>query len=618
LLHPDVKIGFTRFVEFMPYYVKSVTENQRMTCCCQIHTEAKFVFDALYRWALRLVKVYDPDRFKDLTSNAPVRQRRAAAAGARHATAAVTSTVCAAATTEDHLNALRPLFRSKGSIRLFFDDRAMPDPDAPDADDEDFVMCKAIQFRDELRRYSPLECIHGACATQHVEERCGEPRVQKILDALIALSDGAGEDVRIAYVGYEKDDAPTGKDNKSAPQLRQKRFENVAPDVFKDVVLATFFGTPSETQAANVGSKRNKYFTGPKARAYRTGFVHHHHESRFMGDQMADDVSSFPLHEIRIGTDFAMNISLENHTALQSEFYCPQQVTLYSCVIWYHAKGSTEEHPIIETMHYHVISDDLKHDAWAVVAFHDAIFADLKKRGVEFDRCVWWSDGASAHFKSAPAFATLAKHEMFQVGKGRGGGTVKLVRMFGATGHMKGPWDGANTFVKNSVKKHMYTAAARFGDEGIRDAHEVYEFLEKNASEVKGNGSVKTSVKEKTKLDERVFLYVETGDVKRPEKVQEGKKPMFQVVERRVQPLHELRMDLSAAVWRLDGRDYGCACKVCRGAQGACRYERWVPRLKQVVLKFSKEGKVEMGCTCRAGRKCKVCGFTEKQRDKQG
>ena len=513
---------------------------------------------------------------------------------------------------------MRPLFRSKGSIRLFFDDRAMPDPDAPDADDDDFVMCKAIPYRDDLRKYSPLQCIHGACEEQHVDKRCGEPRVQRILDALIALSDGADEDVRITYVGYEKDDAPTGKDKKSA-QLRQKRFEKVAPDQFKDVVLATFFGTPSPTQAKKVGSKRDPYYTGPKARAYRTGFVHHHHESRFMGDQMADDVSSFPLHEIRIGTDFAMNISLENHTALQSEFYCTQQVTLYSCVVWYHAENSTAEHPIIETMHYHVISDDLKHDAWAVVAFHDAIFADLKERIGKFDRCVWWSDGASAHFKSAPAFVTLAKHEMFHRGNGRDGGTVKLVRMFGATGHMKGPWDGANTHVKNKVKKHMSTADARFGDEGIRDAHEVYAFLKKNASDVKGKESVKPSVQSKTKLNERVFLRVKSTDVKRPEKPQEGKKPMWKCDER-VQPLHELRMDLSSEVWRLDGRDYGCVCKLCRGeAQGACRYAPWVPRLRQVVLTFSEEGKAELGCTCRTGRArlCRVCGFTE-QRNEQG
>jgi hypothetical protein len=65
---------------------------------------------------------------------------------------------------------------------------------------------------------------------------------------------------------------------------------------------------------------------------------------------------------------------------------------------------------------------------------------------------------------------------------------------------------------------------------------------------------------------------------------------------------------------RLKGRDYGCACKVCRGgAEGVCRYKPWVEELRELVLEFTEEGKEELGCTCRATRveRCDVCRFTK-------
>ena len=64
----------------------------------------------------------------------------------------------------------------------------------------------------------------------------------------------------------------------------------------------------------------------------------------------------------------------------------PPQVTIYSAVIYHHKPGSTLEAPDINTIHYHVFSDDMTHDAHAVRHFHEAIFKDLTTRGHSFKK----------------------------------------------------------------------------------------------------------------------------------------------------------------------------------------------------------------------------------------
>ena len=73
----------------------------------------------------------------------------------------------------------------------------------------------------------------------------------------------------------------------------------------------------------------HEYVTGAEARRYREGYVWHSFEAKFLTQQMLMDFDSFPYGEMRMGSDFATNLALENDDALQAEHWSPQQVTMY-------------------------------------------------------------------------------------------------------------------------------------------------------------------------------------------------------------------------------------------------------------------------------------------------
>ena len=75
-----------------------------------------------------------------------------------------------------------------------------------------------------------------------------------------------------------------------------------------------------------------------------------------------------------------------------------------------------------------------------------------------------------------------------------------------------GPWDGANTYVKNRVKAYMLTHQAKYSAEGgIRSPKECFEWCRDNLSTVQSKVSLKQSRREAVKMDERIFLYVEVN-----------------------------------------------------------------------------------------------------------
>ena len=55
------------------------------------------------------------------------------------------------------------------------------------------------------------------------------------------------------------------------------------------------------------------------------------------------------------------------------------------------------------------LSDDLRHDGFAVNSFFEKAIQHLKKKKVPVDRIIMWLDNAGPQYKSCKVFDTLSK-----------------------------------------------------------------------------------------------------------------------------------------------------------------------------------------------------------------
>ena len=566
--------GFTKFRIAKPWFVVPMTPKRRRTCCCTVHTKMEYTFAALYLFSQHLAAVHN-----GRTSRG--HRRRGASVGVAMSTAVAGggSNALDRAVIGEHLRVIRPILDSAGKpARLLHS-----------ADDEDqSILCKGTRAPSG-QVHPRLDCVRGTC------HKCGVPRVRRMMDSLLAL---CSPDDTITYTTWKKKEASKG----SMVIVQEKVVSS--PEDFVVVFMDTLFGarTKDKSVLKKVAEGKphvHEYVTGGEARRYREGYVWHSFEAKFLTQQMLMDFDSFPYGEMRMGSDFAMNLALENDDALQAEHWSPQQVTMYVVIARVDAPDSTEAERKILTLHFHVFSDDTIHDSVAVRQFHEAIFGHLRDRGFNLNAVVWWSDGATAHFKSTPAFAGLHHHAHHRKGKEQ----VRLVRRFGASGHMKGPWDGANTYVKNRVKAYMLSHHAKYSAEGgIRSPRECFQWCRDNLSTVRSKVSVKQSQRQAVKMDERIFLYVEVN--------RNGMRPVTWNVDTNVHALHELHLEPGQP--ELHVRDLACCCVRCRKEDwGACEYGAWVlpPRHMLMKMKRKEAEALGMGCTCREARdsKCLTC-----------
>ena len=557
------RVGFKVFRRLRPWYIRRLTERMRRTCCCEAHERAAKIFRSFHQLGCRLEKEHGDHTARGNRS-------RAAAAGVARSTALAAGgdiTARAAqerAEIEENMNAIRPLLQSGGVLRVFVE-KVMCNPRA------------SSSLSPEAPRFTPLSCLLGDCT------KCGDVLVQPILDGILKL---CKDDEEVSYVDYVH--VEVGKRKKKSKVLTQVR-QTVTVAEFLEKVKNMLFGPMMKRKDAH-------YHRGPENRSYRKGHVWHSFETVFQNWQMLQDLKDFPSGEGRFTSDFSQNLVLEHDDQPQSGYWNPTQVTLYTAVFYYKDPAIDE----IVKVYYHVLSNDLDHDEFAVRAFHNAIMADLTNRGVVVVRWVWWSDGAGQHFKSAPCFRDIHNHSFLAPRDG-----VPVNRAYTASGHGKGEHDGAATYVKSSVKKHLLTVEGKFGSKGIRSAQECFEWCRDYLPAVAANQQQWSSKKGAVKLYDRRFVYVDTSDVERPDKI-------TWEVDDRVGALHELMFRPGKE--EMHGRDLTCVCAHCRaGKYVKCCWGAWVDLPRHVRMKTAAKGKQsqaalrEIECRCRSVNESRDC-----------
>lgn len=133
--------------------------------------------------------------------------------------------------------------------------------------------------------------------------------------------------------------------------------------------------------------------------------------------------------------DFSENGTVINQDAIQSSYWCQQQVGIYTVVVW--LKNIT--------LSYAVLTNYLSHDKYAVNYFNKLIINDLiVTRKLRINRLEVFSDGAAQHFKqrfTLHSFSTLT--QVFP--------EVDFYWNYFASSHGKGAVDGIGGTLKRAV-----------------------------------------------------------------------------------------------------------------------------------------------------------------------
>lgn len=132
--------------------------------------------------------------------------------------------------------------------------------------------------------------------------------------------------------------------------------------------------------------------------------------------------------DILMVMDFAQNHSHHRQDEVQSGLWSRPHTTLHPIIIYYCCPEPSCTDLVKEELM--IISDDLKHDGFAVNTFIEKALEHLAEREVVVNRIVMFSDNCGPQYKSCKVFETLSK------------ANIPVMRNYFGASHGKGEHDG--------------------------------------------------------------------------------------------------------------------------------------------------------------------------------
>ena len=162
---------------------------------------------------------------------------------------------------------------------------------------------------------------------------------------------------------------------------------------------------------------------------------------KWQGIQYKELKSSLRHGEVMAVIDFGQNINHKKQREAQGGHYNRRQSAIFPFVCNYLCQkcSALVTHEIV------CISDDLKHDAYAVREFEIHAIKLLRQHGVQVDSFYEWCDNCSSEFKSKSPFFLLSLMG------------VRIIRSYWGENHGKGPADA----VIGRVSQQMHSMIAR-------------------------------------------------------------------------------------------------------------------------------------------------------------
>ena len=140
-----------------------------------------------------------------------------------------------------------------------------------------------------------------------------------------------------------------------------------------------------------------------------TTFQKHKFQADWQQLQYLNFKKSISEREILMIFDFGRNRAIHHQDQAKCDYFNARQVTIHPIVMYYKSK-TVQELTVRESLI--MVSDDLKHDHFAVKQFLGEAVSYCKTKGIEFSKLVIYSDGCAAQYKGRNSLAFLSKEHI--------------------------------------------------------------------------------------------------------------------------------------------------------------------------------------------------------------
>ena len=157
--------------------------------------------------------------------------------------------------------------------------------------------------------------------------------------------------------------------------------------------------------------------------------------------------------------DFATNYSHHKQDEVHGAFWCRKQTTLHPIIAYYPCPCKCGHLVCDEIM---ILSNDLKHDSFAVNTFVEKALRHLRENKVMIKRLIMWSDNCGPQYKSCKVFDAVSKYE-----------DIPVMRNYFCAKHGKAEADGAI----GRLSMHI-DSVVRSGTHEFSNAGDIYRYCQ--------------------------------------------------------------------------------------------------------------------------------------------
>jgi len=167
--------------------------------------------------------------------------------------------------------------------------------------------------------------------------------------------------------------------------------------------------------------------------------------------------------QVVVVADFAENYVCRQFAEAQSAYYCRNSVTIHPFVLIFPSTATVRRDSLV------IISNDLKHDAYAVQHFMTVLGSHLQSLYPEVTDIIMWSDGCAAQYKSKLPMHNIAQSYNIP---------FNITWNFFGSRHGKGEADGESAVVKGKLDRlvraqHLIINDASDAFKLLRDSGDV-------------------------------------------------------------------------------------------------------------------------------------------------
>ena len=368
------------------------------------------------------------------------------------------------------------------------------------------------------RRYHDADCIYQECDNCDMEKQFRQhygPLVSNGTKKKRGDKNGSGSNPRLTWKRWE-----TSNDELKKKVLVMKNgyIKDLLDEAVEDIMKPT----------------------------NRSTFVKHHFQSEWQQRQFLTIQQNLAKNHVIMVLDFGKNRPIRHIENVKCDF--PDQVTIHPIVTFYH-------HPTIENLQVRdakiFITDDLKHDYFAVHHFLELAIQQLEQDGIDCQNLITWSDGAVAQYKCSTALAMLSML------------TRSVVWNFFGSDHGKSECDGELGILNRSLDR-----AIAGGKVVMTNAEDMVNFCQENLT-LDSPDSRRSYIHVADKLDR--------DDTKVNVNLMPGISSVHQV--------KNVGEDYMVEIRRLS-----CFCKACLYGAGSCVNQSYAQsyQVKELQLKEEK------------------------------